>query len=186
MEDETILELYWQRNELAVTATSEKYGKYCASIAKNILANSEDVEECVNDTWLRAWNAIPPHRPDRLALFLGKITRELAINRWRAGHVQKRGQGELPLALEELDEVVSGGGESAEQRIAAEEMGQAVSRFLRGQSALAADVFVRRYYHLCPVRQIAAEYSISESRAKSILFRTRKKLRAYLEREGLL
>ena len=107
MEDEAILALYWQRDEEALAATAAKYGGYCGSIARQILGDPGDAEECVNDTWLHAWNAIPPHRPPRLSLFLGKITRELAINRWNAGRAQKRGGGEYALALEELREVVS-------------------------------------------------------------------------------
>ena len=178
MEDEAILALYWQRDENALAATAAKYGGYCTAIARQILADPGDAEECVN--------AIPPHRPPRLSLFLGKITRELAINRWNAGRARKRGGGEYALALEELKEVVSARTGQPEETVEAELLGRAISDFLRTQPPQAANVFVRRYYHLCSVRQIAAEFAISESKTKSILFRMRKKLRTYLEGEELL
>ncbi len=186
MEDEAILALYWQRDEEALAATAAKYGGYCGSIARQILGDPGDAEECVNDTWLHAWNAIPPHRPPRLSLFLGKITRELAINRWNAGRARKRGGGEYALALEELREVVSARRGQPEEGVEAELLGRAISDFLRTQPPQTASIFVRRYYHLCPIRQIAAEFAISESKTKSILFRMRKKLHTYLEGEELL
>ena len=127
MEDEAILALYWQRDEEALAATAAKYGGYCGSIARQILGDPGDAEECVNDTWLHAWNAIPPHRPPRLSLFLGKITRELAINRWNAGRAQKRGGGEYALALEELGEVVSARRGQPEEGVEAELLGRAIS-----------------------------------------------------------
>lgn len=108
MEDSRIVELYWKRDADAIPATSEKYGGYCASIAQNILGNEEDAEECVNDTWLGAWNSMPPHRPSVLQAFLGKITRNLSFNRHRRDRAEKRGGGELPLVLDELGECVSG------------------------------------------------------------------------------
>lgn len=185
MDDKEIIELYWQRDEKAIAATAEKYGRYCVSIANNILADTGDAEECVNDTWLHAWNAIPPHVPMRLSMFLGKITRELSINRFRARTAQKRGGGEYAAALEEMGDLASSDG-SVEQGIEAEILGRAISDFLRKQPERHADIFIRRYYHLCPIKQIAGEFSISESKTKSILFRMRKKLYAYLESEDLL
>lgn len=186
MDDNEIIELYWQRNETAIAATSEKYGRYCGRIANNILASPEDAEECVNDTWLHAWNAIPPHKPVRFALFLGKITRELSINRYRARFAQKRGAGEYAAALDELADFVTEADNTLERAIGLELIGKAISDFLRRQPPQCADIFIRRYYHLCPIRQIADEFSISESKTKSILFRMRKKLYAYLESEDLL
>lgn len=106
MEDTRIVELYWQRSENAIAETAAKYERYCYTIACNILASPEDANECVNDTWLGAWNSIPPHRPAVLATYLGKITRRLSINRWKEHTRDKRGGGELPLALEELAECV--------------------------------------------------------------------------------
>lgn len=186
MDDKEIIELYCQRNENAIAATSEKYGRYCSSIANSILTNQEDAEECVNDTWLHAWNAIPPHQPDRLALFLGKITRELSINRYRARFTQKRGAGEYAVALDELEDFTGESDHTVEQAIELELIGKAISDFLRKQQPQSADVFIRRYYHLRSIKQIAHEFSISESKTKSILFRARKKLYAYLESEDLL
>ena len=185
MDDESIIDLYWKRDEYAITATIVKYGAYCGSIAKNILQNNEDTEECISDTWLNTWNAIPPHRPPKLSAFLGKITRELSLNRYKARYTQKRGSGELVLALDELDEVIASTGASVEQAIEYQEVGKTISDFLRKQPDESTDVFIRRYFHLCPIKQISDEFSISESKVKSILFRTRNRLRLYLESEGI-
>lgn len=185
MDDGRIIELYWQRDEYAITATAEKYGAYCGRIAKNILLSLEDAEECVNDTWLHAWDAIPPHRPSRLSVFLGKITRELSLNQHKARFAQKRGNGELALALDELGECIASG-ETVEQTLEYELVGKIISDFLRKQKEQSADIFIRRYYHVCSIKQIAAEFSMSESKVKSILFRLRKELRTYLESEDIL
>lgn len=186
MEDEKIIELYQLRNEEAIKATAEKYGNYCSAIASNILPFKEDAEECVNDTWLHAWNAIPPHIPPRLSLFLGKITREVSINRYKALSAQKRGNGGYAIALDELEDFISLSNSTVEQAIELELIGKAISTFLRKQPEIHADVFIRRYYHLCSIKQIAEEFSISESKTKSILFRVRKKLHSFLESEELL
>ena len=114
MEDSKIVQLYWSRDEKAIDATADKYGRYCASIARNILGNREDAEECVNDTYLHAWNAMPPHRPGILSTFLGKITRNLSFNRYRYNTADKRGGGETAVVLEELLDIVSDG-ENPEQ-----------------------------------------------------------------------
>lgn len=186
MEDEEILALYWQRDQRAIDATARKYGGYCGTIARNILTSQEDTEECLNDTWLRAWQAIPPHRPSQLSLFLGKITRELAINRYRARAAQKRGGGECALALEELGDLAQTGENAVEQAVELQVLGKAISDFLRTQPQLHRSLFIRRYYHLDSIKTLAAEYAISQSKTKSILFRMRKKLRDYLEKEDLL
>ncbi len=186
MDDEKILTLYWNREEAAIAASAQKYGHYCGRIAENILSQAEDVEECVNDTWLRAWNAIPPHRPAKLALFLGKITRELAIDRYRAQRTQKRGGGVYDVALEELEECLWTESDTVERAVEGNLLGEAISRFLWEQPPLHRDVFVLRYYHLSSIQRIAKAYAIGESKTKSILFRTRKKLRVFLESEGLL
>jgi RNA polymerase sigma-70 factor (ECF subfamily) len=185
MDDERIIDLYWRRDEYAITATCDKYGAYCRSIANNILSNNEDAEECINDTWLHAWNAIPPHKPARLPLFLGKITRELSLNRYKAQFAHKRGSGAIVLALDELDEATSSKNSPVEQLIEFESVGKAISIFLRKQPDKSTDIFIRRYYHFCSIKQISSEFSISESKAKSILFRMRKKLRTYLESEDI-
>lgn len=186
MDDGRIVDLYWQRDEYAITATDEKYGAYCGSIARSILLNLEDAEECVNDTWLHAWDAMPPHRPSRLSIFLGKITRELSLNQYKARFAQKRGNGELALALDELDDVVADKRNTVDQMMEYELVGKAISSFLKKQPERMADIFIRRYYHLFSIKQIAAEFSTSESKVKSILFRLRKKLRTYLESEDIL
>jgi len=185
MDDEKIVDLYWQRDENAIAVTSAKYGAYCGSIARYILTDLNDAEECVNDTWLNAWNAMPPHRPSKLSVFLGKITRELSLNCYKARFAQKRGGGELTLALAELDECISSN-ESVEQTVEYELIGKVISDFLLMQPEKTADIFVRRYYHICSIGQISNEFHISESKVKSILFRVRKKLRERLEREGII
>ena len=131
MEDHAIVSLYWSRDPEAIRRTGEKYGGYCRTIARNILPDRRDVEECVNDTWLNAWNAMPENRPSLLAPFLGKITRNLAFTRWRAGHTEKRGGGELPLVLDELAECASPAGTL--QTLEAAELEEAVNRFLHTQ-----------------------------------------------------
>lgn len=186
MDDEKIIELYWQRDEGAVAAVSAKYGAYCTKIAVSILTSPEDAQECVNDTWLRAWAAIPPHRPERLSVFLGKITRELSLNRYKARLAQKRGGGELALALDELDELVADRQDSAEQLLEYELLSAAISLFLKSQPEKMSSLFIRRYYHLLSIRQLSAEFGMGESRVKSALFRLGKKLKSYLEGEGII
>ena len=185
MEDSQIIGMYFDRDERAIQACREKYGPYCMAIARNILGEQRDAEECVNDTWLRAWNAIPPHRPERLPAFLGKITRNLALNRWRSHRSARRGGGEVPLALAELEECVAGG-EMPEEQIDAKALAQAVTAYLRGQSPLKRAVFIRRYWYLDTVPVIARQLSISESKVKSMLHRMRLELRKKLGEEELL
>lgn len=115
MEDHQIVELYWQRNADAISETADKYGDYCFAIAENILHNAEDSEECVNDTWLRAWNAIPPQKPAVLRMFLAKITRNLSFDRFHARNAEKRGGGEMALVLDELGECFGGGADIAKR-----------------------------------------------------------------------
>ena len=155
----------------------------CCSIARRFVENPQDVEECLSNTWFHAWNAIPPHRPRNLAVFLGKITRELALDRWKAAHRKKRG-GEAALALEELEEIA--GAADVERAVESKELAAVISGFLRRQPELHAALFVERYYHLRPLKELTEEYGIGESRAKSLLFRMRKRLKAELEKEGYL
>lgn len=184
MEDRAIVDLYWSRNPEAIQRTGEKYGGYCRTIARNILPDRRDAEECVNDTWLNAWNAMPENRPSLLAPFLGKITRNLAFTRWRAGRTEKRGNGELPLVLDELAECVS----SADtlQAVEAAELEQEVNRFLRTLPERECHVFLRRYWFTEPTADIAKRYGMREATVRTSLFRSRKKLRRHLEKEGLL
>ena len=184
MEDRAIVDLYWSRDPEAIRRTGEKYGGYCRAIARNILPDRRDAEECVNDTWLKAWNAMPEERPGLLAPFLGKITRNLAFTRWRAGHAEKRGGGELPLVLEELAECAS----SADtlQAVEAAELEAAVNRFLHTLPERECGVFLRRYWFTEPMADVARRYGMREATVRTSLFRTREKLRRYLEKEGFL
>ena len=185
MEDSQIIELYFARDESAIQASQEKYEPYCLAVAQNILGEQRDAEECVNDTWLRSWNAMPPHRPARLSAFLGKITRNLALNRWRSRRSARRGGGEVPLALAELEECLSGGS-TPEEELDAKALTQAVTAYLRGQSPLKRAVFIRRYWYLNTVPVIARQMAMSESKVKSMLHRMRVELREKLGEEGLL
>lgn len=184
MDDQNIIDLYWSRSEQAISETSQKYGSYCFSIAYNILTNSEDAEESVNDTYLAAWNAMPPKRPGLLGTFLGKITRRLSIDRWRSRNADKRGGGTLTLALEELEDCVSAGNttEMASER---NRFVLALNRFLASLPETERRVFLCRYWYLDSIADIAAVFGFSESKVASMLHRTRKKLRTVLEKEGL-
>ena len=181
MEDSKIIDLYFERNEAAITETDQKYGAYCRSIAWNILQNHEDSEECVSDTWLRAWNAMPPQRPRVLRQFLAKITRNLSLDRFRADHAHKRGSGEVPLALEELKECVGSGNPAtdAERKLLEELIGQ----FLQQLSQRDRGVFLRRYFYMESHKDIAARYGMKETNVRLCLSRTRQRLREYLRKE---
>ncbi len=185
MEDASIIDLYWLRSERAIEETDKKYGRYCHSIAYNILSVLEDAEECVSDTYLRAWNAMPPHRPDILSAFLGKITRRLALNKFRDARSAKRGGGESALALDELAECIPSGG-NVESELDRRELERAINRFLSGLSQTQRDIFVLRYWFVVPVSLIAEKFSFSQSKVKSLLYRLRAGLRSQLEKEGLL
>ena len=184
MEDREIVDLYWQRSDLAIRETERKYGRYCQTIAYNITANREDAEECVSDTWLAAWNAMPDKRPAKLSAFLGRVVRNLALDRWRGETRQKRGGGELPLALEELAECIPGGG-SVEQTVELRELSAAVAEFVRALPEPEKQIFAARYYALVPLREIAARSGFTQAKVKSMLHRTRQRLCAALEEEGL-
>ena len=183
MEDARIIDMYWQRDESAISETAAKYGKYLHSISYGILRNEEDAEECVSDTYAGAWQAMPPHRPSVLSAFLGKITRRISISLWRKRSAEKRGGGETALALDELEECVSGEGD-AESEAERRELREKLNAFLRALPPTERQVFMRRYWYMDPVADIAARFACSESRIKSMLYRTRKKLRAMLEEEG--
>lgn len=184
MEDQAIVDLYWRRDPEAIRESGRKYGAYCKTIARNILHDGRDAEECVNDTWLSAWNAMPEDRPGRLAPFLGKIARNLAFDRWRASHAEKRGGGELPLILEELAECASP--QDTVQALEAAELGRAVDRFLHTLPERECSVFLRRYWAAEPAAEIAGRYGMREATVRTSLFRSREKLRRYLEKEELL
>lgn len=183
MEDSGIVELYWARSEQAIHETRSKYGAYCFSIANNILPYREDAEECVNDTWLAAWDSIPPNRPKALSTFLGKLTRRISIDRWRKLSAAKRGGGTVPVVLEELAECIPGGGDP-EAEVEARELAEAVGGFLDTLPYIERRAFLMRYFDLAMVRAIACELHLSSGKVKAMLHRTRGKLRAYLKKEG--
>ena len=185
MEDERIMELYYSRSENAIVETANKYGRYCHSIAYHILADAEDADEVVNDTYMGAWNSLPPHRPSVLSTYLGKITRRISINRWKERKAAKRGQGEIPLAMDELAEVMPSA-DTPEQAIAAEELTKSIDRFLSSLPEAERDVFVCRYWFLAPVAEISGKFGYSESKTKSMLFRIRNRLKVHLQEEGYL
>ena len=185
MEDSKIIDLYFARNEAAITETNLKYGTDCQTIAYRVLQNLVDAEECVNDTWLRAWNAIPPQKPSVLRQFLAKITRNLSLDRWRNTHAEKRGGGETMVALDELQECVSGEGDPASQAELAE-LKEAIAAFLRDLPQRDRDIFLRRYFYLEQPEQIAKAYLLRAAHVRLILSRTRQKLREYLTKEGLI
>ncbi len=184
MEDEKIIDLYWARQERALAETELKYGRYCRAIAENILHCPEDSDECVSDTWLHAWNAMPPKRPTILQAFLGRITRNLSIDRWKAARAEKRGGGSMELALDELSECVPSG-TGIERVLDEKELSHAIDTFLRTLPERECGVFLRRYWYADPIRRIAQQYGMNENSVKSVLFRTREKLRKYLEGEGI-
>ena len=185
MVDQNIIMLYFQRSEQAISATAAKYGSYCYSIAYHILRENRDSEEIVSDTYLDAWNAIPPHKPNSLSAFLGRITRRNALDRWEYLHAAKRGRGEVLLVLEELNDCVSAQG-NLETEIQRQELGRAISLFLKQLPQIERKVFVRRYWYLESISEIAYNEGFSQSKVKSMLLRTRNKLRAYLEKEGMM
>ena len=189
MEDKDIVALYWARSEEAIRATATKYGAYCRAIIRRLLGDGRDSEECLNDTWLGAWNAIPPHRPSCLRTFLGKITRNLALKRLEKSAAQKRGSGEALLVLEELEQCLAAPDkveQQVEDQIQAQRLAVVLEEFLRGLPGRARILFLRRYWYFCSIKEIARQERISEGAVKSSLFRTREKLRAKLQEEGLL
>ena len=184
MEDTHIVDLYWARSETAIEVTSKKYGRYCYAIAHNILANTEDAEESVNDTYLCAWNSMPPNRPTILSTFLGKITRRISIDKWRARSAEKRGGGEILLALDELSDCVPST-HNVEQEVEAKELAEIVNAFVMGLPIMERRVFVCRYWYLDPITSICQQFGFYESKVKVMLHRTRNNLRNYLESEGV-
>ena len=185
MEDSAIVDLYWQRSDRAISETEKKYGAYCHCLAYSICGSEQDAEECVNDTWLRAWNAMPTERPRILSAFLGCLTRNAAIGRYREKHRRKRGGGETALALDELSECLADGTD-LEDEIQKRELARLIGAFVSGLKETEQLVFTARYYYLTPVNQIAARLGLSESKVKSMLFRLRGRLRRQLEKEGWL
>ena len=183
MDDAKIVQLYWDRNEQAIPATADKYGRYCTSIANNILGNNEDAEECVNDTYLNAWNSMPPHRPRILSTFLGKITRNLSFNRYRRNTANKRGGGELPVVLEELSDLVSGK-DDVGQAFDQKELTKAIDTFLDRLSPKKRSIFVSRYWYTDSISEIAVRHGMNDGAISMTLNRLRLKLHNYLLERG--
>lgn len=182
MEDERIVELYWERSENAISETAAKYGGYLNSISYNILADSEDAQECVNDTYHDAWNAMPPHRPSMLSTFLGKITRRISVDCWRKRHAARRGGGEITLVLEELEDCISGT-RDVEKEIERRELIDMINRFLAALPDTERRVFMCRYWYMDSIASISRQFGFSRSKVTSMLHRTRGKLRAQLIKE---
>lgn len=184
MEDSQIIVLFQERSEEAVRAVSDKYSGYCRSIAGNILPSAEDVEECLNDTWLAAWNAIPPQKPKLLNIYLGRITRNLALNRIKLLSAEKRGGGQAALALEELSDCI-GTRSGPEEQLDEQHLREAIDAFVRSQPERKRRIFIRRYWALEPVQVIAREFGMSRGQVSTMLYRMRSELKQHLEKEGI-
>ena len=185
MEDKLIVELYWRKDSSAISETSQKYGAYCYTIADNILHSHEDSQECVNDTWLRVWDSIPPQRPSVLRLFLAKVTRSIAFNRYNARSAEKRGGGEIAAVLDELSECVSVRSD-VHAEYEANELGRCINRFVHSLSEKDGNIFLRRYFFNDSISDIAVRYGLSENNIMVILSRTRKKMKNLLKEEGFI
>lgn len=184
MDDKQIVDLYWARSEKAIEETERKFGSYCRTVSYNILANTADAEECVNDTWLKAWNSMPTHRPSILAPYLGKLTRWLSLTRLREKNSLRRGGGELPLVLDELAETLDSG-QNTEREMELRELNEALRHMVKALSKDERDVFLCRYWYMASIREIAEKTGFSESKVKTMLHRTRNKLLSQLKEEGL-
>lgn len=184
MDDSAIIELYWQRDQSAISETDVKYGGFLRDISWNILRSRGDAEECVNDTYLKTWNAIPPTRPSALQAWLGRIARNLSLDRWKQARAQKRGGGSMDILLGELDACVPAP-RGTEQALEDREVAALISVFLRRLPAESRIIFLRRYWYGESLEDIAKGLRCGQGKVKSSLFRTRRRLRAYLEQEGV-
>ncbi len=183
MDDNEIVELFFARDEAAIEAVHRRYGSYCTAIAQNILGDEGAAEECVNDAWLRCWDAIPPQRPRSLKAFAGKIVRNLALSALRSETAQKKGGGQAALALEELSEVVSGG-DTPEAALDRQALLAALDGFLANLPEQPRSLFLRRYWYLDSVKQLAVRFGMSQTKVTTTLHRLRQKLRVHLQQEG--
>ena len=183
MDDQQIVQYYFDRDEQAIALSAQKYGALCHRVAMNILDSREDSEECVNDTYLQAWNAIPPERPTLLGAYLCRITRNLAINRYRADHRDKRGGGQAEAVLEELRECLPGG--DMDEHLDELVLRDAINKFLRGQLSRNRAIFLRRYWAMERVEDIAMDLGLRRGQTATILYRMRRELKKHLEKEGI-
>lgn len=184
MEDDKIVELFLDRDPQAITAVSSKYGSYCTAIALNILGDPQDAEECVNDALMGLWNSIPPHRPQNLATFAGKIVRNAAFNRYRSSRTQKRGNGEIPLVLDELSQLLPAPN-TVETELDKKALTEAIDAFLATLPTWKRYILVQRYWYAESVAEIAAAIHKSESYTSMTLTRLRRKLKYYLTERGI-
>ena len=182
MDDQRIIELYFERDEQAIRETDAKYGKLCHSIAYNILNNHEDSEECVNDTYISVWNAIPPTRPNNFTAFVCRIARNMSLKRFEFMKREKRSAEELA-SLDELSAILPD--ERYSPDVSDEDIGKLISKFLRSQKEDVRNVFIRKYYFFDSVKEIAERYGFTESKVKNMLFYTRNKLKDFLIKEGI-
>ncbi|MCL2198389.1 MAG: RNA polymerase sigma factor [Defluviitaleaceae bacterium] len=185
MEDMQILDMYFSREEAALDETKQKYGKRMFVVSNNILHSTEDADENVNDTLLKSWNVIPPSRPVMFGAFLAKIARNLSLNKWEAKKAAKRGGGEVSIMLGELEECLPSPKSTPEEAHEALIVTDTINIFLSTLEKPARVVFVLRYFHSESIGAISTRFKTSESKIKSLLFRTRKKLRTHLEKEGI-
>ena len=185
MDDKDIIALYFSRSQDAVAETDAKYGKYCRKIAANILSDCRDADEAVNEAYLGAWNSIPPHEPENLGTFLGKIVRNVSLKFYRKNSASKRNSDNFALAFDELSECV-GDGKNAHEQLEAKETLECIDRFLDTLKPAERQVFVCRYWYFDSISDIAKRFSFTEGKVRTMLFRTRKKLIKALDKEELL
>lgn len=183
MDDKEILRLFNERDEKAISAANERFGMYLEKIAENITFSREDAEEIVNDVLLKAWELIPPNAPEHLSAFLGKLARNEAISRRRAALTEKRGCGELPIVLDEISEIVSGGSD-VEKEFESRELMREISAFVRKLPPLKRDMFVCRYWYCMSISELSAKFGVSQTNATTTLLRVREKLKAHLRKRG--
>jgi len=184
MEDNRIIKLFFARNEAGLDAANQKYGRSLHKVAYNILYNNHDAEECVNDTLMRAWDAIPPKKPEYLGAYLSKITRNMSLKRWKANSAAKRGGGQADIMLSELEQAIPQPG-TVEGAFEYTQTVTAINNYLRDMEASTRIVFVRRYFYGDSIQDICNCFKLSDSKVKSMLFRARKKLKSHLEKEGV-
>ena len=178
MDESLIVDLLWRRSEDALTVCASQFGAYCHRIAMNVMHNGDDADECVNETWLKVWDAIPPAKPDKLRAFIGKVTRNISINRYNSDHAQKRVRT-VDIVIDELADIPAPQADDGE-------ITQTINAFLRAEPERNADIFIKRYWYLQSVKDIAVEYGWSENRVAALLFRMRDRLKLKIESEGLM
>lgn len=184
MQDEKIVGLFWERNEDAVSALKDRYGAYCLSIAKNILDSNEDVEEVLNDVYMSVWNAVPPEKPHNLSAFVGRITRNLSLKKWRSNTADKRGGGQTTVVLGELAECLPATND-VEEEITAKELSRVIEDFLYNTPETERNIFVCRYWYHDSISDICEQFGFTQSKVKMSLLRSRQKLLKFLETKGV-